>query len=79
MEEQRPGEGELSVAKRLYERVLRDYPRAFDVVLGDALYTNAPFINMILDSGKHVITVLKDERTNIYQQATLLSLIASHR
>ncbi|MBK8222663.1 MAG: transposase [Candidatus Obscuribacter sp.] len=69
MEEQRPGEGELSVAKRLYERVLRDYPRAFDVVLGDALYTNAPFINMILDSGKHVITVLKDERTNIYQQA----------
>ncbi len=69
MEEQRPGEGELTAAKRLYERVVRDYPRAFDVVLGDALYTNAPFINKVLDSGKHLITVLKDERTNIYQQA----------
>lgn len=69
MEEQCPGEGELTVAKRLYERVVRNYPRAFDVVLGDALYTNAPFINMILDSGKHIITVLKNERTNIYQQA----------
>lgn len=68
-EEQCPGEGELAVAKRLYERVVRNYPRAFDVVLSDALYTNAPFINMILDSGKHVVTVLKDERTNIHQQA----------
>lgn len=68
-ETQFPKEGELTVAKRLYERVLHNYPRAFDVVIGDALYCNAPFFNMILDSGKHVITVLKDERTNIFQQA----------
>lgn len=68
-EPQLPGEGELTTAKRLYDRVRRNYQRAFDVVIGDALYCNAPFINMILDSGKDVITVLKDQRTNIYQQA----------
>ena len=33
-----PGEDEVATAKRLLERVIDRYPRAFDLVMGDALY-----------------------------------------
>ena len=39
----RPGEGEVIAAKRLLERVLLRYGRFFDVLLADAIYTEAPF------------------------------------
>ena len=45
-EPQRPGEDEVATALRLLERVLVSYPRAFDVVLADALYTTAPFFQL---------------------------------
>ena len=35
-EPQKPGEDEIATALRLLERVLEQYPRAFDVVLADA-------------------------------------------
>ena len=35
-----PGEDELAASRRLLERALEVYPRAFDVVAGDALYAN---------------------------------------
>jgi DDE family transposase len=68
-EPQRPGEDEVAAATRLLERVLIRYPRAFDVVLADALYAQAPFFNFLLDHHKHVLTVLKDERRDLYQDA----------
>lgn len=37
-----PGEGEVVAAKRLMERVIRCYGRFFDIVMGDALYLEAP-------------------------------------
>ncbi len=46
-EPQLPGEDELAAAKRLLERVLAAYPRAFDVVLADALYAAATFVNFL--------------------------------
>jgi hypothetical protein len=39
------------------------------VVLGDALYFNAPFFNLCLGLGKEVITVLKDEDRVLFQDA----------
>ena len=48
-----PGEGEETAAKRLLERVFVHYPRYFDIVVGDALYFDAPFINFCLEHGKH--------------------------
>ena len=51
-EPQLPGEDELAAAKRLLERVLAAYPRAFDVVLADALYAAATFVNFLLAHGK---------------------------
>ena len=68
-EAQRRGEDEVATATRLLERVLLRYPRAFDLVLADALYAKAPFFNFLLDHGKHVLAVLKDERRNLYQDA----------
>jgi hypothetical protein len=35
--------------------------RAFDLVLADALYAEAPFFNFLLAHGKHALVVLKDE------------------
>lgn len=69
LEPQRAGEGEVATALRLLERVLTAYPRAFDVLLADALYAVEPFLNFLLAHGKDALVVLKDERRNAYQDA----------
>jgi hypothetical protein len=69
-EPQRSGEDEVETALRLLARVISAYPRAFDLVLADALYAEAPFFNFLLSHGKHALVVLKDERRNLYQDAT---------
>ena len=66
-EPQRPGEDEVEAALRLLARVIPAYPRAFDLVLADALYAQAPFFNFLLARGKHALVVLKQERRNLYQ------------
>ncbi len=65
----RPGEGEETAAKRLLERVFRNYPRFFDIVSGDALYFDAPFINFCLGHHKHVIVTAKGENRLLVQDA----------
>jgi hypothetical protein len=75
-EAQRPGEDEVAVGLRLLKRVIAVYPRAFDLVLADALYATAPFFNFLLSLRKHALVVLKDDRRNIYQDvAGLLNLV----
>ncbi len=69
LEPQRPGETELATALRLLARVIATYPRAFDLVLADALYDVAPFLNFLLSHGKQALVVLKDEGRNPYQDA----------
>jgi hypothetical protein len=72
LEPQRAGEDEVSTALRLLERVMSSYPRGFDLVLADALYSTAPVFNFLLSRGKHVLTVLKDDRRNLYRDAAAL-------
>ena len=69
LEPQRKGEDEVACALRLLERVLRGYPRAFDIVVADGLYLRAPFIRFLLKHGKDVVVVLKDERRDLLQDA----------
>lgn len=64
-----PGEAEVSAAKRLLERVFCRYLRFFDVVVADALYMEAPFIDFCSVHKKHVITVLKEDRLILMQDA----------
>ena len=71
-EPQRAGEDEVATALRLLARVIGSYPRAFDLVLADALYATAPLFNFLLAHGKHALTVLKDDRRNLYQDAAAL-------
>lgn len=69
LELQRPGEDEVATATRLLERLFRDYPRAFDMVIADGLYARASFFEMVISHGKEAIAVLKDNRRDLLQDA----------
>lgn len=69
VEPQRPGEDEVAAALRLLDRVVGAYPRAFDVILADALYADSRMFNWALDHGKDALAVLKDERRDLLQDA----------
>lgn len=71
-EPQWPGEDEVACALRLLERLFKDYPRAFDVVVADALYAKSNFFNAIIAHKKDVITVLKDDRRDLLKDAEAL-------
>lgn len=70
IELQRKGEDEVSCALRLIQRLLSRFPRLFDIVTVDALYAQAPFVNALLEKEKDVVVVLKDERRELYKDAT---------
>lgn len=72
IESQRPGEGELTAAERLLERLLKRLPRAFDVVMGDALYASGSFWQIARQAGKYVLTVLKQEDRDLLKDARAL-------
>jgi len=67
-----PGEDEVAAALRLLDRVVQAYPRAFDLVQGDGLYTDPRFFQWALAHGKHALAVLKDERRDLLQDAQQL-------
>jgi len=70
----RPGEDEAAAALRLLGRMRRTYgPRFFDVVSVDAWYATEPFFQAVHKLGWAVVAVLKQERYDIYKEATLLS------
>jgi len=69
LELQMPGENEVAAATRLLQRIVLNYPRAFDVVVADGLYARAPFFKTVIAHGKHVIAVLKDDRRDLMQDA----------
>jgi hypothetical protein len=58
----------VETALRLLACVISAYPRAFDLVLADALYAEAPFFNFLLAHGKHALVVLKDENLSAFQR-----------
>jgi hypothetical protein len=72
VESQRPGEDEIGAAMRLVDRVLGDYPRAFDLILGDSLYVRREVFELAQSRGKQVMAVLKDERRDLLQDALSL-------
>jgi len=75
----RPGEDEIAAAERLFERVVRRYPRAFDVLGGDALYLNPHFCRLVRRHGKHFIAVLKTENRDLFTDArSLFPLVKPH-
>lgn len=72
VEPQRKGEDEVATALRLLERILAAYPRAFDVVLADALYADPRFFNFLINHGKHALSVLKANQPTLLEDALSL-------
>jgi Transposase DDE domain len=73
LESIRPGEEEAQAALRLLARMRRLYGvRFFDVVTVDAWYAKGPFILAVQKMGWGVVVVLKQERFEVYQEATAL-------
>jgi hypothetical protein len=68
-EPQRPREDEVATALRLLERVLTVYPRAFDVIVVDALYADPRMFNYALDHHKDVLAVLKANQPGLLEDA----------
>jgi len=70
----RPGEDEAAAALRLLGRMRRLYgPRFFDAVTVDAWYATGPFLGAVRKLGWGGVSVLKQQRYEIYQEATVLS------
>lgn len=72
VESQRGWDDEVAAATRLLERVHRDYPRAFDVVLADALYARIRFFRTVRRLGKDAIVVLKHDEWDLTRDARAL-------
>jgi hypothetical protein len=70
-----PHEGELTSSYRLLERVCANYPKAFEVVIGDGLYLNGTTFNLLASHNKYAVAVLKDETRALYDEAISLSSI----
>ena len=69
----RPGEDECAAALRLLGRMRRLYgPRFSDAITVDAWYTKGPFLRAVQKLGWGVVAVLKQERFEVYQEATAL-------
>ncbi len=62
-------EGELTGGKRLIRHLKKQFGHFADVIVGDALYLNAPFINTVLQCGMDIVIRLKDEKRLIFQDA----------
>jgi len=69
-----PQEEEAAAALRMLGRMRRLYgPRFFDVVTVDAWYTKTPFIRAVRRLGWGVVSVLKQERFDVYREASTLA------
>lgn len=56
---------------------MRHYGRLLDVITADALYLEAPFVRQVLDAGKHVVVVMKQEARELYQDAAQLRALVA--
>lgn len=65
-------EGELTGGKRLVKKLKENYGHFADVIVADALYLNAPFINTVLKCHLDTVVRLKDEKRLIFQDAEKL-------
>lgn len=56
-----PGEGELTIAKKLIPWLAKNYRGLIDIIVGDGLYSVRPIIEEARKSNFHIIAWLKDK------------------
>jgi hypothetical protein len=64
----KPGEGELTAAKRLIKRVLKEQSRRVDVFCFDALYLDSNLLNLLDEKKKFWVAVLKQANRDAYKE-----------
>lgn len=57
--ESTPQDCELTAAKRLIARVRREHPQMAQIVVGDDLYSHAPFVEQLQQQRQHYVLVAK--------------------
>ena len=67
----RPGEGELTAAIRLLERLLPRLVKSLDLIIGDALYCCRPFFETVCASGLQAMAI-SSRQTEMDQEIDLL-------
>ena len=67
----RPGEGELTAALRLLERLLPQLRKSLDLIVGDALYCCRPFFETVCGAGLHAMAI-SSAQTEMDQEMELL-------
>lgn len=72
MEMQRPGEDEVAAAIRLINRVVKNHPRCFEVLVADALYLRPSVIDCLRVHNKHLIAVVKKNQPELLEEAHVL-------
>ncbi len=68
----KPGEDEIAASLRLVERVLKNHPRCFDVLVADAIYLRPSMIDFMRAHNKHFIAVLKENQPELLNEAKTL-------
>jgi len=63
------GEGEITAAKKLVNELNEDHYQYCDVIVGDSLYINAPFINTVLRNNKDVVVRVKQKNNLMIKDA----------
>lgn len=63
------GEGETTAAKKLVNELNEDHYQYCDVIVGDSLYINAPFINTVLRNNKDVVVRVKQKNNLMIKDA----------
>lgn len=69
VEEVRPGEDEIAAAARLLVRIQKHYPKAYDIVTGDAIYADPRIYSFLRKHNKHLIAVLKENQPSLLEDA----------
>jgi hypothetical protein len=64
-------EGEMTGVKRLLTNLHKRHYHFADVIVADALYMNAPFLNLVTGIGMDAVVRAKDKRLNIVQDALI--------
>lgn len=62
-------EGEITASKRLMQSLYKRFHHFTDILVADALYAKAPFINLVRDFGIHLVIRMKDMRLHIVKDA----------
>ena len=77
VELQQAGEDEVATALRLLERIQQQYPKAYDVLCGDAQYLDPRILAFLRAHRKHLVATLKEDHPALLAEVRALCELVS--